>query len=135
MNNINKTKCYVRTIVRNLDYLWNGIKNILPDEKLENKISRSIVPYRKVLYWIMFVLRTWCQWKMLPRKCGLCYTWHRRFQEYIQLGTFVKLWTRLLEIYDDERGLKWKWQSLVSISIKYSLGRRIHVKIVPIDTT
>lgn len=40
-----------------------------------------------------------------------------------------------IEIYDDERGLKWKWQSLVSISIKYSFGRRIHVKIVPIDTT
>jgi hypothetical protein len=72
---------------------------------------------------------------MLPRKYGSCSIWNRRFQEYIQLGTFVKLCTSLLKIYDDERGVKWKWQSLVSISIKYFLGRRIHVKIVVIDAT
>jgi hypothetical protein len=70
---------------------------------------------------------------MLPRKHGSGSTWDRRFQEYLQLGIFVKLWTRLLKIYDDERGVKWKWQSLAGISIKYSLGRRRHVKIVVID--
>ncbi|HET9774632.1 MAG TPA: hypothetical protein VFP25_06575 [Nitrososphaeraceae archaeon] len=42
---------------------------------------------------------------------------------------------KITKIYDDERGVKWKWQSLVSISIKYSLGRRRHVKIVVIDAT
>ena len=46
-------------------------------------------------------------------------TWDRRFQEYLQLDIFVKLWTRLLKINDDERGVKWKWQSLFSISIKF----------------
>jgi hypothetical protein len=46
---------------------------------------------------------------MLPRKHGSGSTWARRFKEYLQLDIFVKLWTRLLKIYDDERGVKWKW--------------------------
>jgi len=72
---------------------------------------------------------------MLPRKHGSGSTWDRRFQECIQLGIFVKLRRRLLKIYGDEIGVKWKWQSLASIPIKYSLGRRRHVKIVVIDVT
>ena len=63
-----KNKKYVRTIIRIPDdLLWNEIKNILPDEKLENTIGHPIVPYRKVFDGIMFILRTGCQWKMLPR--------------------------------------------------------------------
>ena len=63
MNNTKKTKYYVRTITRIPDDLWNEIKNILPDEKLENTIGRPIVPYRIVLDGIMFVLRTGCSGK------------------------------------------------------------------------
>jgi len=51
----------VRTIIRVPDDLWNEIKNILPDEKPENTIDRPIVPFRKVLDDIMFILRTLCQ--------------------------------------------------------------------------
>ena len=102
--------------------LWNEIKNILPDEKPENTIGRPIVPYRKVIDGIMFVLRTGCQWKMLPKEYGSGSTCHRRFQEWMQLGIFEKLWTRLLKIYDLKRGIKWSWQSLDSISVKSPLG-------------
>jgi hypothetical protein len=44
-----KSKKYVRTITYIPDYLWNEIKNILPDEKPENTIDRPVIPYRKVL--------------------------------------------------------------------------------------
>jgi hypothetical protein len=50
-----KNKKYVRTIIRIPDDMWNEIKNILPDEKPDNTIGRSIVPYRKVLDGILFV--------------------------------------------------------------------------------
>ena len=103
MNNNNKTKRYVRTITFIPDDLWNEIKNILPDEKPENTIGRPIVPYRKVIDGIMFVLRTGCQWKMLPKEYGSGSTYYRRFQEWMQLGIFEKLWTRLLKIYDLKR--------------------------------
>ena len=66
-----KNKKYVRTIIRIPDDLWSEIKNILPDEKPENTIGRPIVPYRKVLDGIMFILRTGCQWKMLPKNMVL----------------------------------------------------------------
>ena len=71
MNNNNKTKRYVRTITFIPDDMWNEIKNILPDEKPESTIGRPIVPYRKVIDGIMFVLRTGCQWKMLPQSMVL----------------------------------------------------------------
>jgi transposase len=65
---LSRSKKYVRTITRIPDELWYEIKNILPDEKPDNTIGRPIVPYRKVLDGILFVLRTGCQWKMLPKQ-------------------------------------------------------------------
>ena len=43
-----KSKKFVRIITRIPDDLWNEIKNILSDEKLDNTIGRPIVPYRKL---------------------------------------------------------------------------------------
>ena len=80
----------IRTIIRIPNHLWNEIKNILPDEKPENTIGRPIVPYRKVFDGIVFVLRTGCQWKMLPKEYGSGSTYHRRFQEWKQIGIFDK---------------------------------------------
>jgi transposase len=114
-----KSKKYVRTIIRIPDDLWNKIKNILPDEKPENTLGRPIV-----LDGILFVLRTGCQWKMLPKEYGSGSTCHRRFQEWGELGIFDMLWSRLLKIYDNKKGIKWSWQSLDSISVKSPLGRR-----------
>ncbi|MGB9169153.1 MAG: transposase [Nitrososphaeraceae archaeon] len=86
-------------------------------------MGRPIVPYRKVFDDILFVLRTECQWKLLPKEFGSGSTCHRRFQEWTQSGIFDILWTRLLKIYDKKRGgIKWNWQSLDSISIKSPLG-------------
>ena len=119
----NKKK-YVRTIIRIPDDLWNEIKNILPDEKPENTIGRPVVSFRKVFDGIVFVLRTGCQWKMLPKEYDSGSTCHRRFQEWMQLGIFNRLWTRLLKLYDNKRGIKWSWQSLDSISVKSPLGGR-----------
>jgi hypothetical protein len=34
---------------------------------------------------------------------------------------FEKLWIRLLEIYDDIRGIEWEWQSLDNVSVKAPL--------------
>jgi putative transposase len=108
------------------DDLWNEVKNILPAEKPIETIGRPIiVPFRKVLDGILYVLRTGCQWKMLPKeRYGSASTCHRRFQEWVGKRTvFEKLWIRLLEIYDDIRGIEWEWQqSLDSVSVKAPLG-------------
>ena len=97
---------------------------MLPPEKSNDTIGRPVVPFRKVLDGILHVLRTGCQWKMLPKEYGSgSTTCHRRFQQWIVSDVFRKLWIRLLEvIYDDLRGIRWKWQSLDSVSVKAPLG-------------
>lgn len=104
------------------DKLWDKISDLLPDEKPVSTIGRPIIPYRKVMDGIIYVLRTGCQWKMLPREYGSGSTCHRRFQEWVRLDIFKKVWIRLLKKYDNKKGIKWTWQSLDSISIKSPLG-------------
>jgi len=99
------------------------ICNLLPDEKPNNTIGRPVVPFRKVMDGILYVLRTGCQWKiLLPKEYGSGSTCHRRFQQWVQSDIFKKIWMKLLEEYDDKRGIKLDWQSIDSISIKSPLG-------------
>ena len=85
-------------------------------------VGRPAIPFRKVLNGILYVLRTGCQWKMLPKEYGSGSTCHRRFQQWVKLDIFKKIWTKLLKEYDSKIGIKLIWQSLDSISIKSPLG-------------
>ncbi len=109
-------------IIRIPDRLWDEFKKILPKEKPLKTVGRPVVKYRKVLDGILYVLRTGCQWKMLPREYSSGSTCHRRFQEWNNLDLFKKIWLKLLKIYDKEIGINWTWQSLDSISVKSPLG-------------
>jgi len=104
------------------DKLWDEFEKILPKEKPPKTVGRPIVPYRKVFDGILYILRTGCQWKMLPKEYGSGSTCHRRFQEWIKLDIFKKTWIKLLKIYDQKVGINWTWQSIDSISIKSPLG-------------
>ena len=103
-NHKNKNKAAITKIS---DELWNRISIILPKEKPNNTIGRPAIPFRKVFNGILYVLRTGCQWwKMLPKEYGSGSTCHRRFQEWVKLNIFKKMWTKLLEEYDSKRGIK-----------------------------
>jgi transposase len=123
--------CSYRPINRHLptirkipDDLWDEIKLLLllPPEKSDKTIGRPVIPFRKVLDGIVYILRTVCQWKMLPKEYCSGSTCHRRFQEWTASRVFQKLWVRLLKVYDDLKGIRWTWQSLDSISVKVPLG-------------
>jgi len=58
-----------------------GKEHTLLKRYLKTK-GRPIVPFRKVLDGILYVLITGCQWKMLPEEYGSGFTCHRRFQEW-----------------------------------------------------
>ena len=117
-------KDHHHTIIRIPDKLWNEIRRILPKEKPFKTIGRPTVPFRKVLDGILYILRTGCQWKMLPSEFGSGSTCHRRFQEWNKLDVFKNTWIILLKSYDDAIGINWTWQSIDSISIKSPLGGR-----------
>lgn len=110
------------TITNISDKLWNILSSTLPTEKPNKTIGRPVIPYRKVMDGILYVLRTGCQWKMLPNEFGSGSTCHRRFQQWVQLDIFKKIWIILLKEYDIKKGIKWMWQSIDSISIKSPLG-------------
>jgi len=93
------------TITKIPDELWDEMSAVLPAEKPGNTVGRPIVPYRKVMDGIVYILRTGCRWKMLPRGYGLGSTCHRRFQEWIRPGVFEKMWIEVLKEYDDKKGI------------------------------
>ena len=96
------------TILKIPDELWDKIKSIFPKEKPLRTVGRPIVRYRKVIDGILYVLRTGCQWKMLPKEYGSGSTCHhRRFQQWVQMDIFKKIWAKLLEEYDNKIGIKW----------------------------
>ena len=131
-----KKKHLLPTIKRIPDDVWNEVKKILPKEKPRNTKGHPAVPFRQVLDGILFVLRTGCQWKMmLPKEYGSGSTCHRRFQQWVRMGVFPKLWVRLLKIYDDIQGIKWEWQSLDSVSVKAPLGGTRQVVIPRIEAS
>jgi len=104
------------------DELWDEIKLLLPPEKSNKTIGRPVIPFRKVLDVFLYILGTGGQLKMLPKEYGSGSTCHRRFQEWTVSKVFQRLWIRLLELYDDLRGIGWNWQSLDSVSVKAPLG-------------
>ena len=70
----------VSTITKISDDLWDNISDLLPDEKPKNTVGRPIIPFKKVLDGILYILRTkGCQWKkMLPKEYGSGSTCHHR---------------------------------------------------------
>src|SRR6266702_25104 len=62
---------------------------------------------------IFFVLRTGCQWQALDQT-ELCAhsTAHDRFQEWVEVGVFLKLWQAGVEQFDEVRGIDWTWLSM-----------------------
>src|SRR3954468_17614067 len=106
--------CYSRyknknkpTITKISDKLWDMIDPILPREKPNNTVGRPVIPFRKVLDGIVYVLRSGCQWKMLlPSEYGSDSTCHRRFQQWVQIDIFKKIWIILLKEYDHKKGIK-----------------------------
>src|SRR2546426_11242431 len=119
----------LRTIWRLPDELWVELHPLLPSEKPPGTPGRPVVPFRRVVDGILYVLRTGCQWNALPREYGSSSTCHRRFQAWVQTGVFEKLWTVLLLRYDELRGIQWKWQSLDSAIVKAPLGGRRQARI------
>jgi putative transposase len=110
------------TIRRIPDDVWELIRPVLPPEKPAGTVGRPIVPYRTVLNGILYVLRTGCQWKMVSNEFGSGSTCHKRFQEWVARGVFLKAWQLLLRRYDELRGIQWLWQAVDSKSVPAPLG-------------
>ncbi len=117
-----RKKTALPTLWKVPDELWKKIKPVLPPEKAAHTVGRPAVNFRVVFNGIMYVLRTGCQWKAVPKEFGSGSTVHRRFQEWVALDLFKQTWVAQLHAYDRRRGIAWRWQSVDSKAVPAPLG-------------
>ena len=104
------------------DELWKRIAILFPIEEFRPTGGRPWTPPRRILDGVLYVLRTGCQWKAVPHEYGSGSTLHRRFQRWVELGIWEAIWRRLLQHYDEDVGIAWKWQSADASLHKAPLG-------------
>jgi transposase len=97
--------------------LWKLIEPLLPADKPPGANGRPRAPNRMVLNGILYVLRTGCQWKMVPRQYRSGSTCHLRFQTWVRAGVFKRIWRVCLKHYDDLQGIDWRFQSMDSATV------------------
>lgn len=99
------------------DEFWEKVEPLIPVRLRSPKGGRPPTDRRKLLNGMLYVLRTGCQWKMMPREYGSGSVAHSHFQEWCRAGVFARMWKACLREYDDLKGIEWKWQSIDSASV------------------
>ena len=117
------TATSVETIWHVPDDLWSLIAPLLGPEKAPGTPGRPAVPFRRIFDGIIYVLRTGCQWRALPREqfAPKSTVWGR-FQQWVEAGVFQEAWALVLTYYDCAVGIEWKWQALDGVITKAPLG-------------
>ena len=82
------------------DDLWEAIEPLLPKEPPKPKGGRPRVPDRAALGGIIFVLRTGCPWRLLPKElgCGSGTTCWRRLRDWQEAGVWERLHDNAAEL-------------------------------------
>lgn len=107
------------------DFMWEEMKQIIP-KPIDNhplKCHRKRIDDRRAMDGIYFILRTGSQWQALDNT-DICKhsVAHKRFQEWIKAEVFAEFWKRGLFMYDEVKGINWKWVSLDGAMTKSPLG-------------
>jgi len=113
----------VDTIWHIPDDLWSLIAPIFGPERPPGKRGRKPTPFRLVFDAIVYVLRTGCQWHALPRaEYAPASTIHGVYSRWVKAGLLQQAWQVLLQYYDWQIGIDWKWQALDGAMTKAPLG-------------
>jgi transposase len=109
------------------DAFWEHVNPLIPQPARDSERSykritgggRKPIPYRRVFEGIVYVLRTGCQWKALPKeRFGSPSSIHGYFTRWMKAGFFLSLWRAGLAEYDEMEGISWQWQSIDGAMIK-----------------
>ncbi len=113
------------------DEFWKRVEPLVPlRERPDGKSyvrkaggGRKPKDARLVFEGIVYVLRTGCQWKALPKHFGSVSAIHTRFLQWEKVGFFENLWKAGLAEYDDLQGIAWRWQSIDGAMMKAPLAQ------------
>ena len=108
------------------DDLWEAIEPLLPTKPPKPRGGRSRIPGPAALGGIIFVMRTGCPWRLLPKElgCGSGTACWRRLQDWQEVGVWEKLHETLLNWLRDEAVIDWSRASLDSPSVRAKRGAR-----------
>ncbi len=113
------------------DDLWAIAAPLVPERRRRSrkkKYARKAEGGRKpleprlVFEGIVFVRRTGIQWKALPKSYGASSSVHKYFQEWREAGFFKSLWEQGVALYDEHKGIGWRWQAIDGAKIKAPMG-------------
>jgi transposase len=113
------------------DSFWEKVEPLMtPVERKPGKTykrkaggGRKPIPPRNIFEAILYVLRTGCQWKALPKeRFGSPSAIHTHFMRLMKAGFFVALWRAGLAEYDEMEGIAWSWQSIDGALVKAPLA-------------
>jgi len=113
------------------DALWAQVAPLIPKPSRPKGRRYSRAPGggrkpldpRQVFEGIVYVLRTGCQWKALPKELyGSPSSIHKYFLAWKRAGVFVRLWRKGLAEYDEWEGIAWAWQSIDGALVKAPLA-------------
>jgi putative transposase len=104
------------------DELWNIIEPLIPTKQRVEEYDyarkvgggRKPICYRLVFCAILYLLKTGCQWKAIPREFGASSSIHRYFTFWREADFFDKLWKLGLVTYDEMTGIAWEVQIIDS---------------------
>jgi transposase len=115
------------------DSFWERVEPLIPARAGRPKrktfqrkpgAGRKPMSARVVFEGIVYVLRTGCQWKALPKaRFGSASSIHKYFREWLKAGFFEALWKAGLAEYDEMEGIAWKWQSIDGAMVKAPLAQ------------
>ena len=114
------------------DDFWARVEPLIPSrERSASKeylrkagAGRPPKPARQVFEAVVYVLRTGCQWKALPKeRFGSASAIHKRFLEWEAAGVFESIWQAGLAEYDQMEGISWRWQSIDAAMFKAPLAQ------------
>lgn len=111
---------------------WERIEPLIPSQsralgkayRRKPGGGRKPMHKRTVFEGIMYVLRTGCQWKALPKeRFGSPSSIHKYFRQWARAGFFLAMWRIGLAEYDEMEGIAWRWQSIDGALTKAPLAR------------
>lgn len=113
------------------DAFWDRLEPLLTlptrstDRVYKRKIGgwRKPADLRKIFAGILYILRTGCMWKAVPKEYGALSSIHRYFQHWTEEGIWIRLWKKWLAEYDELEGISWTWQSLDGSMVKSPMGK------------
>ncbi len=114
------------------DAFWQRVEPLVPARAVAPQkkrlrkpgAGRPPMPARQAFEGMVYVLRTGCQWKALPKeRFGSASAIHQRFLEWEKAGFFEALWKAGLAEYDQMAGIAWRWQSVDGSMMKAPLAQ------------